>query len=57
MRRGCPRLAGEGKAGHTEIRAHLVVDLGLSELVEVAEELEHVGAAAEGRGERGAVVA
>lgn len=49
--------AGAGRAGLSEEGAAGGVDLGLPELVQVAEELEHVGAAAAGEAERRAVVA
>lgn len=40
-----------------EERAELSVDFGLPELVEVAEELQHVGSAASFESERRAVIA
>lgn len=56
---GLPQRAGAGSGwvGHPEKGAAMVVDLGLSELIQVPEELQHVGPAAHGEGEWRAVVA
>ena len=56
-----PRLperarAGSRRGGDPEVRARLVVDLGLAELVEVPEELEDLGSSAGGERERGRAV-
>lgn len=48
--------AGRRRVGMAEEGAHLSVDLGLAELVQIAEELEHVGPAASREAERRPVV-
>lgn len=69
---GCPEAPNEGiqaapclpkRAGarrwwvwDPKVRAVVVVDLGLAELIQVAEELQHVSAATHGLGQRRAVV-